>query len=362
MSGIDSFRRTFLKLATATGGALAFGTSPTLASRSISYGDTISGNITEEDPTDPKYESYYTEPVTFHGESGDGITVTLSFDDADPWIRVVGPDGNEIINGDTSEASATLSESGQHTIYPQAYPQETPGEYTLTLAGEDNTTDDDTDSGEDTVTESVSPDSPYVVETKALGASPTRAIFSMKINPQPEALGDYEPGTVSGLQLSVSGGDVHIARMTPLPDENGNLFSATGSVLLGTMSLLGGPVGAAATVASLATGSLELTKEVQKHNLEEAEGTKSAVFTGNPFGGMEFLSDSVKYLVEVESTAGQMNEDDAQLGTDWDDAIVFSYRADPDQLPSSTEIPPKAYTPTIEGDLSDDEPFVDHVE
>lgn len=368
MEEIDSLRRTFLKVATSAGGVLALGTGTTLAARTISYGDTVTGNISEDDPTDPKYDDYHTERIHFDGDSGDEVTITLDFVNADPWLRVVAPSGEELVDESTSEASPTISESGQHTIYPQAYPNEVPGEYTLTLTGggdaDGESTPDDSDDvsdSNDTVTELPTPDPAYAVETRALGASPTRAIFSMTIRPQPEALNDYELGSVSGLQLWVSGEDLRIARITPLPDETGDLFSASGSVLLATASLIGGPATAAtATATSLATSSIELAQEIQEHNLEQAEGTKSAVFTGDPFGGTGFLSDTVKYMIEIESTAGPITEDDSELGADWGNAVGFSYEADPPQPPSSTEIPTKTYVPDMEGDLVDDEPFADH--
>jgi hypothetical protein len=107
--------------------------------RTIAYGETREGTIEGSDPQDPEYDGvYYAEPVAFTGSAGDRIEITMTSEAFSPWIHLVGPDGETVIDGDdgdegTAQLTADLTMDGEYTVWCQGFDEETTGPYTLTV-------------------------------------------------------------------------------------------------------------------------------------------------------------------------------------------------------------------------------------
>jgi hypothetical protein len=103
--------------------------------RSISYGETRTGEIRSGDPT---REGELHEPVTFQGSAGDVVSIDMVAN-GDPLVRLVDPDGQEVaanddFNGlDSRIESHTLEESGEYTIIATSYSSDEEFTYTLRL-------------------------------------------------------------------------------------------------------------------------------------------------------------------------------------------------------------------------------------
>ena len=90
---------------------------------SISYGETVTSTLEEQDTYDNAYS--YTEGITFQGSAGDVISIQTStadnYDEA--YVSVEGPDG-ELISGysyDNVIDNLTLESDGEHTIIVESY-------------------------------------------------------------------------------------------------------------------------------------------------------------------------------------------------------------------------------------------------
>ncbi|MFD1644417.1 alpha/beta hydrolase [Haloarchaeobius litoreus] len=106
--------------------------------RSISYGQTLSGEIDDGDPTG--YRGDY-EPVTFEGDAGDVVTITMTSDD-DPYLQLLDPSGDLVAENDddwdlgdfdSRIEDQELAESGEYTIVATSYSDDATFEYELTL-------------------------------------------------------------------------------------------------------------------------------------------------------------------------------------------------------------------------------------
>jgi thiol-disulfide isomerase/thioredoxin len=92
------------------------------AATSISYGDTVSGEITDEN---------YEQSFAFEGNEGDSVTIRLAADGSslDTVVQLLGPDGEILAENDDSSFSSTdslienftLPADGQYTIIATRY-------------------------------------------------------------------------------------------------------------------------------------------------------------------------------------------------------------------------------------------------
>ena len=103
--------------------------------RSISYGETVTGEIDNADPTGRR-GNY--EPITFQGSAGDVVTIDMVSDD-DTYLLLDDPDGNEVTSNDDytsldSRINAyTLQQSGEYTIIATSYSSYDTFSYRLSL-------------------------------------------------------------------------------------------------------------------------------------------------------------------------------------------------------------------------------------
>jgi len=84
--------------------------------RSISYGETKSGYVDEEDPRDETYlDGFRYEPVTFTGSAGDNVTVDATPDgDRIPAVRLRDSSGTVVATGSLTDY--VLASDGEYTI------------------------------------------------------------------------------------------------------------------------------------------------------------------------------------------------------------------------------------------------------
>lgn len=104
----------------------------------IEYGERTEKHLQQGVGRDPQYGDL-AQPVTFEGESGDSVRMTLESWHFDPYLVLEGPDG-EIVGEDDdgaggldSQIETTLSQSGQFTIWAGSYSGWGTGDYTLEL-------------------------------------------------------------------------------------------------------------------------------------------------------------------------------------------------------------------------------------
>lgn len=112
--------------------------------RTITYGETVSGAVDSVDPirSNPTKNSHsgdwYYEPVSFEGEAGDVIDVRV-FAPTDTSLILVGPDGQRITwnedgrDGNNSQILHRLEENGTYTIQVTSHFPEDTFEYLLSL-------------------------------------------------------------------------------------------------------------------------------------------------------------------------------------------------------------------------------------
>ena len=108
------------------------------SSASVGYGETITGSIQADGPTAPEYGGL-ADPVTFEGESGDVVSVTMVSEAFDTYLVLQAPDGSVVAQNDdrasdfNSEISTTLSQSGTYTVWCSSWNESATGVYELTL-------------------------------------------------------------------------------------------------------------------------------------------------------------------------------------------------------------------------------------
>jgi hypothetical protein len=96
----------------------------------IAIGDTVSGTL----------GSSLSETYTFAGEAGQVVTITLISEDFDTYLRLYGPNGDELVTDDDGAGNLDsrislfeLPENGLYTIAVETFSGDT-GDYTLTLS------------------------------------------------------------------------------------------------------------------------------------------------------------------------------------------------------------------------------------
>jgi hypothetical protein len=123
--------------------------------RSIEYGEVVSGSIDTGDPQSAAYRGYH-EPITFDGSAGDTLHIQMfggsiagdrGFEgptaDTDPYLILVGPDGEVIARNDDSDyglnariQGIVLPADGEYTIVATSYDANQTFDYTLRLQNE----------------------------------------------------------------------------------------------------------------------------------------------------------------------------------------------------------------------------------
>jgi hypothetical protein len=114
---------------------------------SITYGQTTTGTVGEEDPTrdNPRPSAndhsgtWYYEPVTFDGTAGEVVRIDLQSAGSDTVVVLVAPDGDTVaVNEDGGDGNDSLlvhrlDETGEYTIQVTNHYPETSFEYSLSL-------------------------------------------------------------------------------------------------------------------------------------------------------------------------------------------------------------------------------------
>jgi len=122
--------------------------------RSIEYGDVVTGSIDADDPSSDAYRGYH-EPISFDGSEGDVVRAQMIggaidsysyYDqgtDMDPYLILVGPDGDVIARNDDSDYGfnaefngVVLPEDGEYTLVATSYGTNQTFDYTLRLMNE----------------------------------------------------------------------------------------------------------------------------------------------------------------------------------------------------------------------------------
>jgi plastocyanin len=107
--------------------------------RSIAYGETKTGAIDAADGTAPEYGGL-AEPVSFDGEEGDTVEITMTSEEFDTYLVLADPDGTVVAQNDDGAGSLdsrivhTLSQSGSYTIWCSSFSENATGTYELSLA------------------------------------------------------------------------------------------------------------------------------------------------------------------------------------------------------------------------------------
>jgi hypothetical protein len=106
---------------------------------SISYGDTVQGEIVDGGPDDPVYGDLSARH-TFRGDRGDRVVVEMESSSFDTYLIIIGPSGNTIAEDDdggfdtNSRVRFTLRQTGVHAIWAGSFTGTRTGSYTLTLS------------------------------------------------------------------------------------------------------------------------------------------------------------------------------------------------------------------------------------
>ncbi|QCC51718.1 PKD domain-containing protein [Halapricum salinum] len=112
--------------------------------RSIRYGQTKDGRIGGTDPNYPDLAQWYYEPVSFYGEKGDKVKLTISSDIFTPIVEIVLPDGSKepfgtLVNPPFEDPplerqeTEILEQTGTHTLWISHERYTRLGPYQLTL-------------------------------------------------------------------------------------------------------------------------------------------------------------------------------------------------------------------------------------
>jgi len=133
--------------------------------RSIEVGETTGGEIDEDDPESSEYRGHH-DPISFDGEAGQAVTIEMNARDrfyhprrsheqrgtmedetdgmADPYLILVGPDGDVVARNDDTDNSLNariqglvLPEDGEYTIVATSFNESGTFEYTLSLSEEE---------------------------------------------------------------------------------------------------------------------------------------------------------------------------------------------------------------------------------
>lgn len=94
--------------------------------RSISYGDTITSRIDDDDPDTYTNRGHH-DPITFQGSEGDVVTIEMVSND-DTYLQLEGPNGTIVTEDDDGGSglnstidSYELSQSGEYTIIATSF-------------------------------------------------------------------------------------------------------------------------------------------------------------------------------------------------------------------------------------------------
>lgn len=104
---------------------------------SISYGRSRQYVLQEGDGTDPRGRGL-AKPVTFRGDSGDRVRITMR-SEFDTYLILADPDGNVVTEDDdggsglNSQITWTLGQTGEYTIWCGSFSTSSTGPFTLEL-------------------------------------------------------------------------------------------------------------------------------------------------------------------------------------------------------------------------------------
>lgn len=104
----------------------------------LSYGATVSGEITNDSPSDPEYGDL-AEPFTFQGNADDVVEISMTSDEIDTYLLLTGPDGelvgeNDDAQGTNSTLIRGLPQDGTYTVWAGSFFGTTTGPFTLSLS------------------------------------------------------------------------------------------------------------------------------------------------------------------------------------------------------------------------------------
>jgi len=116
--------------------------------RTLSYGDTASGQVDAADPTrdNPRGNdnahtgTWYYEPVTFTGSAGDLVRIDLQSSGTDTVVVLVAPDGTTVsVNEDGGDGNDSLvlhrlQQDGEYTVQVTSHYPNTTFDYSLSLS------------------------------------------------------------------------------------------------------------------------------------------------------------------------------------------------------------------------------------
>ena len=121
--------------------------------RSISYGETAEGTI---DTLDPTVEGYFHEPVSFYGQEGTNVDITMTSETGDSYLVLQGPDGEYLTFNDdggdglNSEISDyELPQTGTYTIIATSYSGSSTFDYELSLSASGSSSGGEVQTNED---------------------------------------------------------------------------------------------------------------------------------------------------------------------------------------------------------------------
>lgn len=106
--------------------------------RSIQYGESVRSQL---DPNDPEGNRGWYEPVTFQGQEGDLVDISMESDPGDTYLYLEDPTGDTVASNDdwdglNSRIQHQLESSGQYRIVATSYSDDATFPYVLTLRGQ----------------------------------------------------------------------------------------------------------------------------------------------------------------------------------------------------------------------------------
>lgn len=107
--------------------------------RSMEYGESVRSQLDTNDPQSDGYRGFY-EPVTFEGQEGDLVTISMESEPGDTYLMLEDPSGQRVARNDdydslNSRIEHTLQSSGEYTIIATSFSANDTFPYTLTLTG-----------------------------------------------------------------------------------------------------------------------------------------------------------------------------------------------------------------------------------
>jgi len=197
--------------------------------RSISYGETVTGELNYTDPGGRRGEY---EPITFDGSAGDIITIDMVSND-DTYLMLDDPDGNTVAENDDYSGfdsrieEYTLEQSGEYTIIATSYSSYDNFDYQLSLTrvgSADDLVDSVTEvanvqNGDTTSYMDESEDAADLVNALGGGNIVTGSVHEEEEGDNPEN-GAIEASVAEGLSFSLSDDQFDVTGVVVFDSEN----------------------------------------------------------------------------------------------------------------------------------------------